>query len=117
MFRNPGNSFARIHGHNEKYKRKAWCCEVGKGMVNVCTKLQTVLRINFGFLTLTSVCQVINGDYVHCLEDIAPEKILKLKYAPLISCDVERSFSSYKHILSDKRQSVTQENIKSIVIG
>jgi hypothetical protein len=77
-----------------------------------------VLRINLGFLTLTSVCQVINGDYVDYLEeDIAPEKILKLKCAPLISCDVERFFSSYKHILSDKRQSVTQENIKSILIA
>jgi hypothetical protein len=37
-------------------------------------------------------------------EDIASEKIPFLKYAPVTSCDAERSFSAYKHIPSGKRQ-------------
>jgi len=36
----------------------------------------------------------------------------KTIYAPLTSVDVERSFSIYKNILSDRRQSLTTENIE-----
>jgi len=36
----------------------------------------------------------------------------KTMYAPLTSVDVERSFSIYKNILSDRRQSLTIENIE-----
>jgi hypothetical protein len=49
-------------------------------------------------------------------EDIASEKISVLKYAPVTSCDAERPFLAYKHILSDKRQSMTQENMEKILI-
>jgi hypothetical protein len=76
-----------------------------------------VLKINLGFVKFTNICQVINGDYVDYLKDIASEKIVMLKYAPLILCDVERAFSSYKHILSDTRQSVTQENMENILMA
>jgi hypothetical protein len=58
-----------------------------------------VLKRNPGFFTFTSVCQVLNADDVDPPEDIAPEKIPLLKYTPVTSCDVERSFSAYKHIL------------------
>jgi hypothetical protein len=65
--------------------------------------LQAVLKRNPGFLTVTSVCQVLNGDDVDPPEDIASEKIPLLKYAPMTSCNAERNFSAYKDILSDKR--------------
>jgi hypothetical protein len=74
-----------------------------------------MLKRNPGFSAFTSVCQVINGNNVDPPEDITPEKIPLLKYAPVISCDAERSFSAYKHILSDKRQSRTPENMEKIV--
>jgi hypothetical protein len=70
------------------------------------TKLQAVLKRNPGFSTFTSVCQALSGDDVD-----PPEKIPFLKYAPVTSCDVERCFSARKHILSDKRQSMTPANI------
>jgi hypothetical protein len=44
-----------------------------------------VLKRNLGFLTNTSVCQVLNDDNVDLPEDIAPEKILLLKYIPVTS--------------------------------
>jgi hypothetical protein len=44
-----------------------------------------VLKRNPGFC----VCQVLNGDNVDVPEDIAPEKIPLLKYAPVKSCDVD----------------------------
>ncbi len=37
---------------------------------------------------------------------------LKTKYAPLTSVDVERSFSVYKRILTDRRQNLTETNIE-----
>jgi hypothetical protein len=69
--------------------------------------VSTKLKRNPGFSTFPSVCQVLNGDDVVPPEDIAPEKIPLLKYAPVTTCDVERSFPAYKHIRLDRRQSVT----------
>jgi hypothetical protein len=83
---------------------------------SVCTNLQAVLERNSGFSTFTSVYQVLNGDDVDAAEDNAPEKIPLLKYAPVTSFDVERSFSAFKHILSDKRQSFTPENMEKFLI-
>jgi hypothetical protein len=34
------------------------------------------------------------------------------KYAPMTPCDAERSFSDYRHILSDRRKSRTLENME-----
>jgi hypothetical protein len=65
-------------------------------------KLQAVLKRNPEMSTVTNFCQVLNGDDVDPPEDIVSEKISFMKYAPMASCDVESSFSSYKHILSDK---------------
>jgi len=41
-----------------------------------------------------------------------PELRLRTRYAPLVSVDVERSFSVYKHILGDRRQSFTFSSIE-----
>jgi hypothetical protein len=62
--------------------------------VSVSTKLQAMLKGNPGFSTITSACQVCNGDDVDPAEDIAPEEIPFLKYAPVTSSDVERLFSA-----------------------
>jgi hypothetical protein len=45
-------------------------------------------------------------------EDIVPEKVSLLKYALVTACEAESSFSAYKHILLDKRQSMTPENME-----
>jgi hypothetical protein len=39
-----------------------------------------------------------------------------LKYAPVTSCDVERSFSHYKIILSDNHRSFLFDNLKTHVV-
>jgi hypothetical protein len=59
---------------------------------------------------------MLNGDDAELSEDIASEKIPLLRYAPVTSFDVERSFSAYTHILSNKRQSITPENMGKILI-
>jgi hypothetical protein len=53
---------------------------------------------------------VLNGDDIDPPEDIAPEKF------SVKSGDLERASSAYKHILSDKRQSMTPENMEMILI-
>ena len=37
-------------------------------------------------------------------------------WMPITSIDVERSFSQYKHILNDRRESLTEENTKRMVM-
>jgi hypothetical protein len=59
---------------------------------SVSIKFQAVLRRNYGFSVFINVNQVLNGDDIDPPEDIAPEKIPLLKYAPMTSFDVERSF-------------------------
>jgi hypothetical protein len=39
-----------------------------------------------------------------------------MNYAPLTSFDVERSFSLYKQILSDKRTNMNTENMDKYII-
>jgi len=41
---------------------------------------------------------------------------LLLKYAPITSVDVERSFSSCKHLFTDRRRRLLFENIRHILI-
>jgi hypothetical protein len=49
-------------------------------------------------------------------EDISPGKFNLLKFASMTSCDMERSFSVHKRILSDRLLSITTENIKYLLV-
>lgn len=55
-----------------------------------------------------------------CSEEIekklANQQTLFLKYAPLTSSDVERSFSTYKWILDVKRNRLKLENIEKLMV-
>ena len=35
---------------------------------------------------------------------------------PVTSVDVERSFSQYKHLLKDRREGLTEENTKRLIM-
>jgi hypothetical protein len=37
-------------------------------------------------------------------------------FAPVTSCDVERSFSKFKNILTSKRSSFTAENLEKYIV-
>ena len=62
-------------------------------------KLENCLHKNPDFLKFT------NPDNDHDFK-------MQIKYAPLVSVDVERSFSTYKSILTDRRHNLTEENIE-----
>lgn len=65
-------------------------------------KLNSSLDKNPGFKSFT--------------ENDSVEFCIKTKYAPLVSVDVERSFSSYKALLRDNRQRFIPENIEQHLV-
>lgn len=81
-------------------------------------KLDFVLENNHGFIKICLINKIINGEEVddedrEKLENIySPEELTYFKFAPITSCEVERSFSKYKTILTDNRQSFCFENLK-----
>ena len=82
-------------------------------------KLFSIENQNKGFLLIKKISQILNGGDSQLDGDISllsPSDIKCLKFAPLTSCDVERSFSTYKMILSDKRHSLGEQNLKHMCI-
>lgn len=61
---------------------------------------------------------MINGEISECKEDkeLSVEDLSYFKYAPIVPCDVERSFSKYKRMLCDNRMSFKFGNLKYIFI-
>jgi hypothetical protein len=57
-----------------------------------------------------------NPGFKSFIENDSVEFRIKTKYAPLVSVDVERSFSSYKALLRDNRQRFLPENIEQHLI-
>lgn len=92
----------------------------GRAAELVKTKMDFILKKNKGFKTLLKIHRIINGEYENEEEDIdinlTPGKIASFKYAPITSCDVERSFSQYKSILRSNRRSFIFENLKQHII-
>ncbi|KAF7632969.1 hypothetical protein Mgra_00007615, partial [Meloidogyne graminicola] len=77
-------------------------------------RLATVLENNPGLNKLIEISKILAGAELQI--DMAPDMIASFKYAPLTSCDVERSFSTYKNILSDNRQSFTPQNLEFYIV-
>ncbi|XP_060835176.1 uncharacterized protein LOC132918100 [Rhopalosiphum padi] len=82
-------------------------------------KMENVLNKNKGLKILQNISKIINGekpDENNIPEDITTDDISHFKYAPVSSVEVERSFSTYKSILSDQRRSFLFENIRQHII-
>lgn len=79
-------------------------------------KLQLVLDKNEGFSVLTEVSGVLAGEHSRIPVSVKPSNVPKYNYAPITSVDVERSFSAYKLILSDKRHNFESRNLEMVVI-
>ena len=78
-------------------------------------KFYEVLQKNPDLETIKKIGRVISGEIVDDLQ-ISPTLIPLYKFAPLTSCDVERSFSVYKSILSDNRTNFTPEHLEQYLI-
>lgn len=66
-----------------------------------------MLEKNPGYKSLRIISNIINGgsgSFEEITEDLTLEEVAKLKFTPVTSCDVERSFSRYKSLLTDNRK-------------
>lgn len=82
-------------------------------------KLNAVLKRNPGYATLVQIRDVLsegkntNDDFVKSLD---PKELALYKYCPTSTADVERSFSVYGNVLTQKRRSFLFENLKQHMI-
>ena len=81
------------------------------------TKLEAILRKNPGLLHIVKEvreCLTGTSTSMGLPSGLSLSDIANLKFAPITSTDVERTFSMYKCILTDRRHSLTQENLSKI---
>lgn len=80
-------------------------------------KFKSVIDKNPGFHLIKSINDALSGqDILDELKHYSLVELNNFKYAPITSCDVERSFSKYKTIFRDNRHMFTFENLKMYVI-
>lgn len=80
-------------------------------------KFTYVLDKNDGFKTIKTYSEVMAGNLnVHLDINITPSYLNCFKYAPITSVDVERSFSLYKYILSNRRYNFKEHNLEMYII-
>jgi hypothetical protein len=60
---------------------------------------------------LVKVGNILCGNNEDLPEYFTPNEVVDTKFAPLISVDVELSFSLYKQILSDRRTNMSTDNM------
>ena len=78
-------------------------------------KLRAVLEKNPGLEKMKKVARVLNGS-LEDLEGINPNTMANLANAPMVTCDVERTFSVLRDLNTPKRGSLTVEHIKDSLI-
>jgi hypothetical protein len=82
-------------------------------------KLQSVLEPNPGYSILCKVSYILCGNEAELggnKQEIFSNYLALFKYSPVTSCDIERSFSRYKILLSDNWMSFKFDNCKMHVI-
>jgi len=86
---------------------------------SVCQKFQEITQKNKGLHILSDISKSLNdskAEVCEFVQSLSPKELSAYAFAPITSCDVERSFSSYNVVLSDNRQSFTFESLKQHVI-
>lgn len=80
-------------------------------------KLKNVFAKNEGLSRIRGIFDILNGkNNVEIGIDLSPEEIASFESCPITDCDIERSFSKFNFILSDKRLSFKEENLKQYII-
>ncbi|XP_003741646.1 uncharacterized protein LOC100899549 [Galendromus occidentalis] len=91
---------------------------VGQKAELIRSKLERVLEKNAGFETVSMIQRALEGEGLSDeISSLSASELSSFTFAPLVSVDVERSFSRYKALLSDRRYSLTAENVKHHIIG
>jgi hypothetical protein len=84
------------------------------------TKFTTVRDKNTGFSIMRTVLSMLKDESACedpiCIEQMSAQDLLCLTNAPLVTCEVERSFSRYKTIFRENRHRFKFENLKMILV-
>lgn len=78
----------------------------GNKSEHIKAKLGFVLSKNEGYLFLKQIQDVLAGETVNedVFKNYSVNEVRHFTYAPITSCEVERAFSRYKYIFSDRRR-------------
>ncbi|XP_050548459.1 uncharacterized protein LOC126910114 [Daktulosphaira vitifoliae] len=80
-------------------------------------KMDQLQQKNQGLSILKNISKVLEGNNdVQLVGNFPPTVVTDFQYAPVTSVDVERSFSTYKNILSDRRTKMTPENMEMNIV-
>lgn len=85
-------------------------------------KFDKIIQKNKGLAILREISAILQGadtgDSEPCdfINNLSPRELSAYAYAPVTSCDVERTFSSFKYIFSDRRRNFTFENLKQHLV-
>lgn len=81
-------------------------------------KMNSILKKNHGLQCLQEIKKVLIGQEGEgeLPPGWSPGESATLKFCPIVSVDVERSFSIFKHIFTDRRQRFNEENLAKVVI-
>ena len=104
-------TFKILDDANEKIQKIPG--KIGK---DVQTKLKKVLDKNIGQKQLREIASIIDGEEGELPQGWSASDAASLKYCPAASVDVERSFSVYKNILTDRRHQLTEENLSKMIV-
>ena len=85
----------------------------------ITTKFRKSLSKNVNYKNICCISRIIYGlksEEANPFKDYSPDDISSFKFAPVTSCEVERSFSIYKSFLRPNRHGITTEHIKYYMI-
>ena len=88
----------------------------GKKGKQVQAKLDYVLEKNQGEKVLREFANIIKGEQGNIPNGWSASDVAHMNYAPVQSVDVEKSFSIYKNVLSERRHSLTEENLGKMMV-
>ena len=93
-------------------------CKEAPGAVGsqIKKKLDAIVEKNEGFKYLQAVKSIYDSTASNEVIPWPYSLITKLQYCPITSVDVERSFSLYKHIFTDTRQTFLLENFEKYLV-
>ena len=102
--------------HPEQCQGKAAGLPGAKGKV-LKDKSKNVLKKNASLETMQRVVKILEGEDSSLPDGMEPNDVTELKYCPITSVDLERSFSAFKLLFSDRRHNFTEENMSKVMIS
>lgn len=92
------------------------CVAPGKYAAQIYEKLKSVISRNPGYETINSVYKVLSGTGGELPEGFNVARMVLYKHVPVTSVHVERSFSAYKQILSNRRHKSECFNLEKLLV-